>query len=300
MVVTAKGSAARTWTLRLAPWVIAGGMTLFVLQRHSYREILEQMRQGDALSMIPHALLGPLIYLAIVSLADLLILRALDARVSYYDVFRGKGATATLAALSYVLGGGAYALWIAKRTKHGAKEVSASLLYILASDLTAVCILASVAMFATEVRLPEELKIVAPALACAWPLVIAIGPRKLILPWPKVPRLHAYVNILVRCTAISVSSLAAWTGARAFGLELPFGATAVHMPIILLVQALPVNVGGFGAVQGVWLVFFTPYVEGAKILAFQILWQLMLSMSMVLRGLPFLPRVTEEIGKRKS
>lgn len=300
MVALTTKSALRTWILRLAPWAIALAMTALVLREHSYREIIDHMREGDALAMIPHALLGPLIYLAVVTFADRFVLRVLQPTISYFDVFRGKGATAGLAAVSYVLGGGAYAVWIAKKTGRNAKEVSAALLFILASDLTAVCTLATVAMFATDTKLPDELRVAAPILACFWPLVIAIGPRKFLLPWPEVPRRDAYLQIAIRCVAVAVSSLAAWTAARSFGLALPFGATAVHMPIILLIQAMPVNVGGFGAVQGLWLLFFAPFVGGPQILAFQILWQLMLSISMVLRGLPFMPRVTEEIGKKNK
>ena len=79
-------------------------------------------------------------------------------------------------------------------------------------------------------------------------------------------------------------------------MPLPMHAIATYMPLILFVGALPINIGGFGAVQAVWLLF-TPWAPGARILAFQFLWRLCLVGGLVLRGLPFLRGVLREIAE---
>ncbi len=88
--------------------------------------------------------------------------------------------------------------------------------------------------------------------------------------------------------------LATWGATRAFGLEVPLLVMAVHVPIITLVGALPVNVGGFGAVTAVWLLL-TPWAPGEQLLAFQFLWNLMVAAAVVLRGLPFIRGVVREV-----
>lgn len=290
---------ARAIAVRLAPWVIAVGVTAVVLQQYSYRDILQQMKAGDTLAMLPFALIGPVIYMAIVSLADTLILRAVGP-LTYPRVFGGKSATAALAALSYSLGAGAYGLWIARRAEVNAKTASGALLYIMWSDLTSVCAVGSIAMWIAEVDIPRSVVIIASAVAVFQPLMIAVGIPDIFVVFPKLSRGAAYGQLGVRVLGISASALTHWLGAVVFGLNIPFDVAAVHMPIVLSAQALPINVGGFGAVQGVWLLSFSKLVPGEQILAFQILWQALLGISMILRGLPFLRRVTREIAKDRK
>lgn len=290
---------ARAIAVRLAPWVIAVGVTAVVLQQYSYREILQQMQAGNTLAMLPFALIGPVIYMAIVALADTLILRWVGP-LTYPRVYGGKAATAALAALSYSLGAGAYGLWIARKAEVGAKAASGALLYIMWSDLTAVCAVGSIAMWFAEVDIPRSVPIIATVIAVFQPLVILIGVPDIFVVFPKIPRKFAFAQLGVRVLGISASALTHWLGAVVFGLNIPFDVAAVHMPIVLSAQALPVNVGGFGAVQGVWLMSFSKVVPGAQIVAFQILWQSLLGVSMILRGLPFLRRVTREIASKNG
>jgi hypothetical protein len=273
-------------------------MTAFVLQRYSYREIAAQMAEGDALAFLPYVIVAPILYMAAAGFADALVLRSV-APLDYFTVFRGKCATASLAALSYSAGAGAYGVWIAKRSGQGAKAASGALLYLMWSDLTGVCLLGAGAMYFAGTDLPKSLSITAGAIALFQPLVTALGiPQKFPF-FPKVPLPIVLAQLGVRVGAVSISGLATWAGANAFGLAIPFADAAVHLPIILSVQSLPVNVGGFGAVQGVWLLSFAKHGSGEKILAFQILWQAALGVAMVLRGLPFLQSVSRELAQER-
>jgi hypothetical protein len=68
--------------------------------------------------------------------------------------------------------------------------------------------------------------------------------------------------------------------------------------VTALIGSLPVNVAGIGAAQGAWLLFFLPFEEGTKILAFQLVWAVTLGVSMILRGLPFLPRALAQVAAK--
>ena len=84
--------------------------------------------------------------------------------------------------------------------------------------------------------------------------------------------------------------------ARAFGLAVPLGTLLAYVPLLLLVTSMPVNVAGIGAAQAAWLLFFLPFEQGSRIVAFQLVWTAMMGAGIVLRGLPFLPRALGQIA----
>ena len=89
--------------------------------------------------------------------------------------------------------------------------------------------------------------------------------------------------------------IATTLGAWAFGLQIPLWAMALYGPLILLASALPLNVAGFGVAQGAWLLLLD-FAPGEQLLAFSALWNLALAIAVVLRGLPFLRGVVDEVS----
>jgi uncharacterized membrane protein YbhN (UPF0104 family) len=119
-------------------------------------------------------------------------------------------------------------------------------------------------------------------------------------PWRTVARPRRALSMLARCGTITVLIVSTWVAARAFGMVVPFKAWASFLPVLLVVAALPVNIGGFGAVQAVWLLLFGSWASGPQILAFQFLWHLCLASSLVLRGLPFLRAAVADIAHKPA
>jgi hypothetical protein len=92
-----------------------------------------------------------------------------------------------------------------------------------------------------------------------------------------------------------------WAAARAFGMPLPFGVVASHLPILLVIAAMPINVGGFGPIQAAWVAFFSPWASGSQILAFHFLWHALVFVAVLLRGAPFLRGVVADVtGARRA
>jgi hypothetical protein len=91
-----------------------------------------------------------------------------------------------------------------------------------------------------------------------------------------------------------------WAAARSFGIQVPLGAFLAYLPIIFLINALPINVGPFGAVQYAWVYFFAPYAEAEQIIAFQVVYSSLLTLGWALRGLPFVASVAREIEEGKQ
>jgi len=315
----AENGRVRAWVSRGVPLVVTGAIVAALLAKYRLADILAQMRAGNAAAMAPLPIVVPFFYVFLQGLWDWIILRdtlATTARapasapasaspsspppLRYLDVVRARAATSVVMVVGYILGHGGFGVWLAKRAGARAGVVGGALLYAMASDLAAVSLVAGTAIVVGGADVPRQLAILAGSAALAQIALVVAMPRSaterfpVLAPWRRVRRGPGLLQILGRAASIVVMVTSAWTASRLFGLTIPFAAFATYMPVVLLVVALPVNVGGLGAAQAAWLLFL-PWAEGPRILAFQFLWQLFMGLGIVGRGLPFLRRITREI-----
>jgi len=293
---------------RFGPYLITALIVFAILRKTSPSEIAAQMREGNALAMAPLAIGLMIVLLVLAALWDVLVIRGSLGKPGYTDVLRGKAGTAVLMMLGYGFGHGAYGFWIARMTGCGARRAGGIVAYLVMSDLATVALGASLAMGFAGDLVPAWLRLVAPGIGIAVLVSMVVGPALLgrmktppafLDPWRLVPTWIGYAQIGGRLINMALGITATWLGARVFGLSIPFLAMAAYLPVVLVIAALPINVGGLGAAQAVWLVAFRPFATDAQILAFQLLWQTMTGVGLLLRGLPFVRRVLAEIGEGK-
>jgi hypothetical protein len=290
------------WLGRALPIFVALIAVAAVLRRYSPGEIVAQMRLGHALAVVPWAIALAVGYMVIAAACDTLVLAHFGAP-RYRDVFRGKAAAAVLTSVGYLFGNGGYGVWLARATGAGAAAATGLVIYFLLSDLAAVGWVASIALAVVPHRAPSALVVVAATVAAAQTLAVLVGPslpsrgrlEPILRPWRIVRRRVGLAQLGARTVNIALAVTFTFLGAHAFGLAIPASAAATFGPAVLLIGSLPINVAGLGAVQGAWLFFFAAYEPGARILAFQILWQWMCAAAFVLRGLPFLQRAVRQI-----
>jgi hypothetical protein len=294
--------AWRLWLRRLLPWAITGVVVFFILREYPLAKILAELERGHAAPMMPVGLIATVAVLFVVALWDTMVIRAFFGRPRYWDVLRGKAGTSMLLTLGYGFGHGGYGVWIARATGAKVAEAVGIALYITASDLCALCLIATASIFLGGAEVPRALAIMAPCLGGLLLAFVALGPYRLLgepprvfAPWSKIPRMTGLVSILGRAGHITALILSAWLAARVFGLDIPVLAALSYLPVIILVGSLPINVAGFGPVQGMWVLFFRDFADGPAILAFQFLYHLALGLGLVIRGAPFLRRVITEI-----
>jgi hypothetical protein len=295
---------ARIWLRRLAPYAIAGTAIIAILSRYSLREIGRELARGDWLAVAPLALLLMLVNLLFVSTADSIVLRACSRAPGWVGVLVGKAGSAVLGSIGYAAAHGGYGVWIARKTGAGVALTSGIVLYIMASELAAVSIVASGSIHIAGAEVERGLAIAAPSIALTLVLPQIAAPLgllgksgvKVFEPWSRVMPLAAIAQQATRVTQICSMVFITWLGARAFGMPIPLTIMAAYLPIVLVVGSLPVNVAGFGAVQLAWLQL-APWSSGEQVLAFSVVWQLMSGAAMVIRGLPFVRRVVSEIDE---
>jgi hypothetical protein len=289
---------------RFGPVLVAAVVVAAILRKYRAGDIAASLREGDALRAMPIACLLAVSFLTWGAMADMVVLRRFGA-VGFLDVARGKAAAAVLTAIGYFFSNGGYGVWIARRTQIGASLSAGLVLYFMMGDLAAVGVVASAVMPWVH-GVPHALSFVAVAIAALPVLAIALGPLvpagrlRMLDPWRAVPRSAGFLQLALRCVNVGIAALLTSLAARAFGLSIPFGTLVACTPILVLVSSLPVNVAGIGAAQAAWLLFFLPFEEGTRILAFQLAWTVTLGAAMVLRGLPFVPRALGQIAAKPT
>ncbi len=299
--------AWRVWTMRLLPWVLTGIIVMVILREYPLSEIHKQIALGDPWALVAPAIVLALTLLLMVSAWDTWVLRGFLGAPTFRDVVRGKAASAVLLTLGYGFGHGGYAVWIARVTGASVAETIGASLYISASDLCALSIVSTSVVVLGDGEVPRALAIAAPAIAATLLSFVLLGPLQLlgappvvIRPWSALSRRRQLLSIAGRVGNIVVLITLTWFAANAFGMSLPYAAVATYLPLIILVGSLPINVAGFGPVQGAWVYFFAPWAPGAQIVAFQFLWHLAVGVCLILRGLPFIRRVVREIDEGRK
>ena len=300
------------WLRRQTPWVVAAAIIALLLSRYSPRQVADELARGGVLGMVPWVAAVSLGGLATMAVADWLLFSAAlgGDRLRIRDVARGRAGTAVVMSIHYSLSTGGYAVWLGRRTGAGAGPTVGAASYQLFCDLGAVCLLALPAALLGKHMLPQGVGASAAVLAGAGfvgsSAMLLLAPRvaprrwresRALAAWRRVPVGVWAASTVLRSATIAVNIAGTWGAARAFGLEVPFEALAAGLPITYLVGALPINVLGLGAVQATWVALFEAHDPGARILAFQFAYQLLGALSLLLRGLPFLPGVMRDLER---
>jgi hypothetical protein len=310
---------------RLAPWIVTAAVLAFLLGRYSLVEIGRELARPGALLVLPILLLTTLVSLVALSGADLLVLpRALVAAgpdaagLGQLDLARARAGTAMLIGLHHGVSAGGFGLWLARRTGSDLRTTLGALGYVSAMDLAGGCL---AALLASSIGGPSVLspasKVAIVAAAGIAGVVVAAGlfgrvilrsgaigrwlrdPR-LLAPWVRVPPGAFLGGVALRTLNVAIWIVGTWAATRAFGLPLSFAVMAANLPLVAVIAALPMSVGGLGAAQLAWVEAFETWTRGESILAFQFVLHISVTLAFVIRGLPFVRRVLREIedGRR--
>lgn len=302
----------RKLAVKYGPYVLTAVVVAAILRKYSLGDIVAAMGRGHAWPLFPIALTFAVAHMLIVSGWDTIVLRAVLGGPSYWDVFRVKAGCAVLQSIGYLFNQGAYGTWIARATGSGVSVAVGLILFTAGSDLAAGSLVAAVSIVVSRVPVGDVLRFGAPMMFASVLLLLLGQPRQpfadqnekkpgILRVFRAVPRGIGAMQLFGRVVNVSLIIFALYVATNAFGMNLPLRAALAYVPVIMLVGSLPVNVMGFGPVQGVWLLF-TEWAPGPQILAFQILWNVALLVANTVRGALFVPRLLREVaeGRRES
>jgi hypothetical protein len=297
----------RRWVERLAPYVIAIVAITMVLRRYSPSSIAREIQRGSVLGMVPFAVMLLSIGIVMVASADWVVIKSCTGGPRFGVQLRGKIGAATLNVIGYAAQTGGYGLWIARVTGTSVALTGGIVIVILLSELCAVSSAAALSIWLLGLDVPASLRWGAAGVAVGLLLgmLIAASQRperlpQIVRPWALLGVSRALAQLAIRVAHMVAISFFSWGAARAFGLPVPLWAMLAYFPVVMLVVSLPVNIAGFGAVQHAWLLL-EPWAEsGEQVLAFSLLWQLLIAAGIVTRGVPFVRRVVAEINEGKT
>ena len=295
---------------QIAPWLIAAIAIGAILYKYRPSEIASEMQRGNLLAMVPWAvlLIGGAIFVLSASDHQIITGCVKDEfiRPSYWTLFRGRCATQLLGMLGYAAGVGGHGVWLARVTGAGVGLSGGMVLYIMSADLVAVSFVAGMSIWVADVTEAGALRWVAPSIAAVLLFLKIYSPHGIFSeeqlpavfrPWKRTSSRHGLSGVLLRTSNIYLVTLCVWAAARGFGMAIPLGVWMAYFPVILVVASMPVNIAGFGAVQGAWLMFEPWAASGEQVLAFSVLWSLVVAVCITLRGLPFVKGVVAEVAR---
>jgi len=298
---------SKRWAWRLVSAGIAALAIVAIVWRYSPAQIAAEMARGETLAMLPYGVALALSSLPLVAAADRVVIARSLERPTFGEIVRGVAGSAILNVFGYAAGLSGYALWVARLGGVSLSLAAGIVLYIVTTELSAALLFAGVAIHtggvAVDAGLAWGIPLVATALIAAkivrpgWLLRIAER-ADLSRGWRAMRPRDALMELAIRLVQLSLLVVGTWLAARAYGWAVPLPAMAALLPVVILVGALPVNVAGFGAVQGAWLLFLPWAESGEQLLAFAVSWQLLNAALVVLRGLPFIRGVVGDVAGR--
>jgi hypothetical protein len=292
-----------TWLGWLLPYAVAALVIAFILHRYSITAIRAEMAKGNTLPLLPLALVTYVGSLFCVAAADSVVLRSKIGAAhvpSFLQMAKGKAASVLLHIVHYALGQGAYATWLARKTGLTLVRAGGLILYIVVNELGSVCLYATIVILVGRPSVPSAVlpTVAGIALAIIGSYFVVKSTRlerfALFETWVRVGRRRGLAQLGVRLLQHATTTTGTWYASKIFGLHIPLSVMLSYMPVILVVGSLPINVAGFGAVQGAWLLL-SPWATPEQILAFSVVWQAFSGLALVLRGLPFLRGVLADI-----
>jgi len=256
---------------RALPYAVAAAALIWVGVTTDFAEVGRAWERVSWWKLLAIAIPYLLALLVADSIALWVTLRvALRVPLRFRDVVLVRGASWLLALVNYGAGQGGI-VWFLHR-RHGVPVARATGAVLLATGGFLLAVVGAVAAGLATGAVPE-------AHVPAWLLwLVAIGfPAYLAIIWLR-PAFLTRISLLEPLFAAGIVGTVASTATRAlhlavliaahalayrqFGIEIPFEATLVVLPIIFLAGALPIAIAGYGAPQATAKVLLAGYVTG--------------------------------------
>ena len=256
---------------RALPYAVAAAALIWVGVTTDFAEVGRAWERVSWWKLLAIAIPYLLALLLADSIALWVTLRvALRVPLRLRDVVLIRGASWLLALVNYGAGQGGI-VWFLHR-RHGVPVARATGAVLLATGGFLLAVVGAVAAGLATGAVPE-------AHVPAWLLwLVAVGfPAYLAIIWVR-PAFLTRISLLEPLFAAGIVGTVASTATRAlhlavliaahalayrqFGIEIPFEATLVVLPIIFLAGALPIAIAGYGAPQATAKVLLAGYVTG--------------------------------------
>ena len=264
--------ARRRVFVKLWPWLVALAILAFLFARIPRTALVSAFAAG------PWSLLG------LYTLGQWLIILVADAyaisvslavtgfRQRFSRIFLARGATYILGILNYALGQGALGLYL-QRSGVTALKAAGNVLFMMIVNLGVLLVIASGALLAGGSPKPAHFSL-SPLFSGLWLALIlylaaivlqplGLWNSQLLAPLRQARLMGHLRAMAARFPHILFLVLAYWGALRLWGIPVPLSQGLALVPVVLLINALPITPLGLGTTQAALVWLFSPYVPPA-------------------------------------
>jgi hypothetical protein len=291
---------------RVAAGVLTIAILALIARKVPFDRVIAAVQQADYPTFLGFMVPNVLFYFCWDTLVLWTAIRWFHGDVAYRHLLPVRAASYVVGFFNTHAGRGTLAAYLWRRLNAPFLELGSTVIFLLLTEYTHLVIWAMLGMLAFRSEVTASLAPIAGGVAAFWIVFFAytklhITPRKAI-GWLLAPRdwqlfrtfrrasAARYLQIiLLRMPMFVVALVAHYYGARAFGIQIPFGHLLTFLPVIFMVAALPVTVAHLGTTQAAWIYFFGEFAPAPKLLAFSLAAHLTFSVTRALLGLMWLP-----------
>lgn len=291
-----RGVVAKLW-----PWLVALTILAFLFTRIPRKALLNAFEAGPWFYLGTYTFLQWLIVLLADSYATKVSLAITGFKQPFYRIILARGATYILGIFNYALGQGALGVYL-QRSGVTALRAAGNMLFLMIVNLGVLLLIASFGFLAggsprAAYFNPSPLFYGLWAGMVLYLATIGLRPRYLQNYQMLAPLWQAGLNGHLRAAAGRLPHmlflvLAYWGALRLWGIPVPLAQGVTMVPLVLLINAVPITPLGLGTTQAALVFLFGPYVpllnsevQAAVVLAFSLTYYFFGIVSQALLGL---------------
>jgi hypothetical protein len=295
-VTSSRGIIAKLW-----PWLVALAILALLITRIPRQALLDALAAGPWISLGVYTFLQWLIVLAADAYATSVSLRITGFRQKFSRILLARGSTYILGILNYAMGQGALGVYL-QRSGVTAIRAAGNMLFLMIVNLGVLLVIASFGFVAGGSPKTSYVNL-APLFYGLWLgmllylAAIGLQPRSVQKYQLLAPSFQAGLRGHVRAGAARLPHMlflvfAYWGALRLWGIPVPLSQGVAMVPVVLLINAVPITPLGLGTTQAAMVLLFSPYVplhdpavQTAVVLAFSLLYYFFGILAQALLGL---------------
>jgi len=303
--LNAPAAPPQPWWRRLLPFAIGLGLIAFVFGRLDLRTFVAHLRTVNVPAIVLFGVAFVLALLTADSFATVIIYRRSVAPIRFRDFWVLRGASYLPSMLNHHVGQAFVTYFLSRTYGVSLLRVAGATLLVYASWMGCLLIIGSVAIVLNK---GDVLWVVAVlGVGVLYLIVLALRPAALSRTKLLAPLFEAGVSghllaLVVRLPHFVVLFLGTWLPFRFFAIDIPPGAAAAYVPIIMVAVTLPITPQGIGTRDTASAFFFEKFAPGgthderlAAIAAATLSWGVVFTVVEALLGILLLRRAMPQI-----
>jgi uncharacterized membrane protein YbhN (UPF0104 family) len=300
------GEASTPFWKKALPWVGAVGIIGWIFGHVPFAEVIEAARGADLGTFFLALGLAVVGWFLLDSRAYAYVITRFNAPLSWAEARALRGVTYIVAAINWNIGTASVVLYLRRLKQIPVFESTSSVFFYTNFD---GLVLVSLAFLGASLfgESPEVLQIQRGAGVAFGVIVVTLALLMSSKPsWGWLTRARAWpiflafrrarprdfaVLLVIRLTYFAGFVVVFTVGARAFGIDLPWMLAVASVPVVLMAGALPIAPAGLGTQAATMLFFWSEHGSEAQIVAFGLLFPIVITLARVLLGLPYLQQL---------